>query len=228
MPVARICQTCQCVFHVSPCRVAKGDAKYCSKACYWASSPRIEYRCDFCHGLFLRRYSSIQRRTIRHNYCSRACFTHARHASFIFQTCARCGKEFLVDFHTMHRDQKYCSRACMHPVFLARFWANVQCCEHRPWCLYCCWPWTGTIAADGYGVLVRAGRQERAHRISWELHNQRALPRNNRKVVVQHLCHNPPCVNPWHLAYGSQQRNIADAIRLGHFQQHLPKHMRAR
>lgn len=63
--------------------------------------------------------------------------------------------------------------------------------------------------------MYKDNRQERANRISWMIHNKRDLPRDARHYVVRHLCHNPPCVNAWHLSLGTQQQNIYEALIYG-------------
>jgi len=70
-----------------------------------------------------------------------------------------------------------------------------------------CWKWQGKYKA-GYG---RFGK-ELAHRASWRIHNQKNIPKDK---VIRHLCHNPKCVNPFHLCLGSQKQNMADMISAG-------------
>lgn len=53
-----------------------------------------------------------------------------------------------------------------------------------------CWEWTGQIKA-GYGRLSGAS----AHRISYEVFIG-PIPSG---LTLDHLCYNPPCVNPDHL-----------------------------
>ena len=57
-----------------------------------------------------------------------------------------------------------------------------------------CWIWQGS-KWRGYGKLMTEnGRPAWAHRLSYE-HYTGELPRS-----IHHLCHNPSCVNPAHLA----------------------------
>jgi hypothetical protein len=51
-----------------------------------------------------------------------------------------------------------------------------------------------------------------AHRFSWELHNEDAIPIG---LFVLHKCDHPPCVNPSHLFIGTKRDNIEDAISKG-------------
>lgn len=127
--------------------------------------------------------------------------------------CARCGKEFLRWVTEIERTgAHYCSAACVNPPFLERFWAAIQRCPHEPYCLYCCWLWHGAQKAGGYGVIAKDGRSQRANRLMWELHNQQSLPPRSLFYVVEHLCSNPQCVNPWHLSYSTQRQNVKTAL----------------
>ena len=75
-----------------------------------------------------------------------------------------------------------------------------------------CWVWTGYLSDKGYG---RYGARY-AHRIMWEMFRG-PLPTEGRMYdsVVMHLCDNTRCVNPDHLALGTQQQNMADSAAKG-------------
>lgn len=64
----------------------------------------------------------------------------------------------------------------------------------------------------GYGKITVANKTMYAHRASWEDHNDQAVPPG---MVVMHLCDNPSCIEPSHLALGTQQQNVADQIAKG-------------
>ncbi len=73
-----------------------------------------------------------------------------------------------------------------------------------------CINWFGRVEG-GYG---RLGKRKLAHRAAWEDANQACLlpfP----KAIVRHLCNNPLCVNPKHLAAGSAKENAADRTAAG-------------
>jgi hypothetical protein len=60
-----------------------------------------------------------------------------------------------------------------------------------------CWWWLGTLDGHGYGVLGRGSRGAGnigAHRAMWEL----LIGPVPDGMVFDHLCRNPPCVNPEH------------------------------
>ena len=81
-----------------------------------------------------------------------------------------------------------------------------------------CWPWRGTINANGYGQfrIGRRGPVLSAHRVSWELHNG---PIPSGKIIM-HSCDHPWCVNPDHLSVGTQKDNMADCAAKGRIAKH--------
>lgn len=87
-----------------------------------------------------------------------------------------------------------------------------------------CWLWMGKRNASGYPVISlrwqrgpRKGqvRSALAHRISLVTFKRRRL---TARSVAKHLCNNPVCVNPDHLAGGSQRSNVRQCVAEGrHF-----------
>lgn len=72
--------------------------------------------------------------------------------------------------------------------------------------------WLATKNNKGYGMIGRGRATEGkalAHRVSYELHFG-PIPEG---MEVMHLCDNPGCVRPDHLALGSHRDNMLDAHR---------------
>lgn len=80
-----------------------------------------------------------------------------------------------------------------------------------------CWPWLKRINKAGYGLLhcvhiINKRRYDRilAHRYSYEL--LRGLVPDG--LELDHLCRNPPCVNPWYLEAVTHRENVLRGIGL--------------
>jgi len=73
-----------------------------------------------------------------------------------------------------------------------------------------CWLWSGSDNGR-YGLIRHDGKQRKAHRVAYELHRG-AIPEG---LVVMHKCDVTVCVNPDHLALGTQLDNIRDRDRKG-------------
>ncbi|WP_234795512.1 HNH endonuclease signature motif containing protein [Mycobacteroides saopaulense] len=78
----------------------------------------------------------------------------------------------------------------------ARFWSKVEKTED-------CWEWTGW-KHKGYGQFHRNGVDIGAHRISYEMANGPI----SDGMVIDHICHNPGCVNPKHLREATVKQNM--------------------
>ena len=88
-----------------------------------------------------------------------------------------------------------------------RFWNKVRKGKPNE-----CWSWLGARQVRGYGNFYSDGKRIGAHRYSWQLHNNSIIPKGH---VIMHTCDNPNCVNPRHLALGTQQNNMIDAVEKG-------------
>jgi len=88
-----------------------------------------------------------------------------------------------------------------------RFWAKVD--RRGP---DECWPWTGARDSRGYGHISIDGRNRKAARVAWSLHNGLPFPKG---LHACHSCDNPNCVNPEHIWPGSNRENVRDAIDKG-------------
>jgi hypothetical protein len=86
----------------------------------------------------------------------------------------------------------------------------VQQCGHEWLCPYCCWPTKRGLTSNGYALLKIDGKTRMAHRVAWELGNNRSIP---DELFAAHYCHNPACCNPMHLHAATQKENMADSVR---------------
>lgn len=83
-----------------------------------------------------------------------------------------------------------------------------------------CWIWQG--ASNGIYPLCHvlgASKTVFAHRLSFELFKTPIIDGN----VVMHTCDNPMCVNPDHLAQGTQLQNMTDMYEKGRGRSPGPK-----
>ena len=78
-----------------------------------------------------------------------------------------------------------------------RLWSRVEKSSE-------CWEWSGCkTAKHGYGRIMIWGKDHMAHRVAYLLANGE-IPNG---LVIDHICHNPPCVNPAHLRAVTVKQN---------------------
>ena len=72
-----------------------------------------------------------------------------------------------------------------------------------------CWNWIGCKISKGYGQLLRDGKMQLAHRLSYELFvGDIGVDKN-----ICHHCDNPSCIRPSHLFQGTSKENSQDMAR---------------
>jgi hypothetical protein len=67
-----------------------------------------------------------------------------------------------------------------------------------------CWVWFGARTDYGYGHLLWKGKFRVSHHVAYELAGKKL----ENKLVTDHLCRNPACVNPAHLELVTQRVNV--------------------
>lgn len=77
-----------------------------------------------------------------------------------------------------------------------RFWNNIEITDY-------CWLWHGNILNREYGSFKVNGEFNLAHRYSYEYF----IGKIKKGLVIDHLCQNKPCVNPYHLEMVTQREN---------------------
>lgn len=92
-----------------------------------------------------------------------------------------------------------------------RFWSKVVISDD----MGLCWEWTASRHPRGYGYIGERGKNYRAHRISYEL-VRGPIPAG---LVIDHLCRNAGCVNPWHLEAVTQSENVRRGNAGVHFRE---------
>ena len=78
-----------------------------------------------------------------------------------------------------------------------------------------CWIWSGAVDGDGYGQIYPGagqGSPKKVHRLAWAWANMCPMPPG--RLMIDHKCHNPPCVNPYHLRLVTRKQNTENLAQL--------------
>lgn len=123
----------------------------------------------------------------------------------VVKGCKECSESFIS---WVSSNQQFCSRRCWYLArkqnVALRFWPKVDIKDDDE-----CWEWLGG-KSGGYGMFWDGVSQKKAHRIAWELWNERPFPSNRQG---NHTCDNPPCCNPRHVYPGTAKENTSDMFR---------------
>lgn len=71
-----------------------------------------------------------------------------------------------------------------------------------------CWVWTGFRTEHGYGQVGFGGHTQLIHRVMYDYFRAQ-IPAG---LEIDHLCHNPPCCNPWHLEPVTKRVNLGRRV----------------
>lgn len=82
-----------------------------------------------------------------------------------------------------------------------RFWSKVDKTEN-------CWNWKSALDNKGYPLFFMDGQSRRAQRLVYK-EKFGSIPDN---LVVDHLCRNHKCLNPFHLRLLTNKENILIGI----------------
>jgi len=120
--------------------------------------------------------------------------------------CEHCGQTYERTQRRINGAlRRYCSIACRSAA-----WTRPLETFYREDAATGCWNWTG-VRHRGYGLIMRKafnGRVPvRAARLFYERVNGPIPP----GLTVEHLCKNPPCVNPAHLTLLTASENARRA-----------------
>lgn len=75
-----------------------------------------------------------------------------------------------------------------------------------------CWLWLGAVSLNGYGVIRKDGKAQRAHRASYFAATGVQL---SSGIDVCHRCDTRCCVNADHLFPGTRKDNMRDCANKG-------------
>jgi hypothetical protein len=114
--------------------------------------------------------------------------------------CSSAAKTKGLCAHHYHRLWRTGTTRSRRKSLEERFWSKVDKADG-------CWLWGGGRTPLGYGHITiskdGSSRREYAHRLSYEMANGPIA----EGLFIDHICHNPPCVNPKHLRAVTPKQN---------------------
>lgn len=178
-------------------------------------------KCERCE----KDYSCYVAAGRKSRFCSKKCMIVLEHHGE--KNCETCGKNFKWYRGKTRNEPRFCSHSCQGsgvkewrskhkfswkgkteeeklPMMKIMFYERIEKTES-------CWIWKGSKIKSGYGIISFGGKPISAHRLSWKIHHEEI----GSDMIVRHLCNNPICVNPEHLAIGTHQDNSDDRVKAG-------------
>jgi HNH endonuclease len=123
------------------------------------------------------------------------------------KSCLVCGEKF--PFTTKKPHQKFCSPACalrFRGTLPERLESKFTADSNSR-----CWLWQACCDRSGYGIIKADGKARKAHAVIYEL----CVGPVPEGMELDHLCHNPQCVNPDHLDPAPKRINILRGMGVG-------------
>lgn len=116
----------------------------------------------------------------------------------IIPECNRLRRSRTADLCNTHYERRRRNGTTddLRPSYETRLWSRIEFGD--------CWTWLGGLNAQGYGQIMRDGKNVRTHRAVYEL-LVGPIPAD---LELDHLCRVRSCCNPDHLEPVSHKENV--------------------
>lgn len=228
MTNTKLCEYCGEVFTQSKTEGPKRfrARRFCSDTCgnSFRRVPTPAKTCAFCGAPFERDNLSLAQFATK-ECCSPKCHTDLKARKGLERRsqepkyCVICGTPFIrrpKESYEWFANRTTCGDVCGRVLGGAtnsipwrdRLWDKVSVGDEDA-----CWEWLAYTNADGYGVFRCEDdpQNNKAYRAAW-MYDNGPIPED---LLIRHLCNNPPCCNPKHLALGTKWQNSRDMVESG-------------